>query len=55
MSTTELPPDTASVTALAEPHHDGSELYVERLGESAIVRMRALRVPGRRPELVSGR
>ena len=26
---------------LAEPHHDGSELYVDRLGDSAEVRLRA--------------
>jgi alpha-glucosidase len=47
MSTAELP-GTASAIALAEPHHDGSELYVERLGESAVVRMRAPRAAAER-------
>ena len=40
MSATRVP---ASPTAagLAEPHHDGSELYVERIGGSAELRLRA--------------
>jgi alpha-glucosidase len=39
--------ETAATTALAEPHHDGSELYVverpDELGGSAVIRMRAPR------------
>jgi alpha-glucosidase len=44
LSTTRLP-GRASAAALAEPHHDGSELYVverpEELGGTAVLRMRA--------------
>ncbi len=44
MTTTERQ-ETAEVTALAEPHHDGSELYVvdrpDELGGTAVVRLRA--------------
>jgi alpha-glucosidase len=39
MTVTESP-KTVSANALAEPHHDGSELYVERDGDSAVVRVR---------------
>lgn len=44
MSTTQLP-GRANAAALAEPHHDGSELYVaehpEELGATAVLRLRA--------------
>jgi len=35
------PAETVSATGLTEPHHDGSELYVERGDASAVVRLRA--------------
>jgi alpha-glucosidase len=39
MTATQVP-ETVSTNALAQPHHDGSELYVERDGDSAVVRVR---------------
>jgi alpha-glucosidase len=40
MSTTRVPA-SCKAAGLAEPHHDGSELYVERIGGSAELRLRA--------------
>jgi alpha-glucosidase len=35
------PAETVTATGLGEPHHDGSELYVERGETSAVLRLRA--------------
>lgn len=32
--------DTAAASALAEPHHDGSDLYVVDVGDTAVLRLR---------------